>query len=546
MNMDAGFAIPQKEGAGALIISCALISGDLELAFRTRITKLMPEGPSECDITFLPCPDTRRQRELEARKEEGKFDTIDGYELDRASRNNHRPFVNVSVGSFSELFQTLANASKAGWGRIAVFDNLSKRQISGEGLRVGELRELSLVVFSREGKGPNTTSKVEEVPLQPNTQTQTQATIARRMPLSVALQVLTEKIEFHILSTRGDRHEPNVNGLSIFERGLYFHDPDGRLFEANSSKDSQLMQNERNLGDVLESRGRVPTEVSRKITQIALEDSPFQDLTEAPLKLNRGENPFFMLATDVRCAADEAFKELKEAIHDATADEEDGKYPLVLHRWKHSKPATRREVHTLFQKLLESNGTPYIFAVVLFDWDLWYKERRLLFVQWESSEITWVRKMLLGDVFREWRGINDGKTSGRGSLSNVDSISAHVEIMQDPRARFFDDPPPFLSMPRARKTMPPVFFLTSQLSQGDVARIKAEVAEESDTDDESFFPKDFCFVDWDKAEDGSLSDMWNVLQQCQQWSGGRNSCSQVAFIDRQSPRDLKVILVDHQ
>ena len=72
----------------------------------------------------------------------------------------------------------------------------------------------------------------------------------------------------------------------------------------------------------------------------------------------------------------------------------------------------------------------------------------------------------------------------------------------------------------------------------------------TDMDDDLGYPKDYCFVPWEREEDGTVEDLWALLEKTRKFHGpigrGNQLPTHMVFIDRDSPNDKQLVFAHHR
>ncbi|KAH8692382.1 hypothetical protein BGW36DRAFT_363374 [Talaromyces proteolyticus] len=86
----------------------------------------------------------------------------------------------------------------------------------------------------------------------------------------------------------------------------------------------------------------------------------------------------------------------------------------------------------------------------------------------------------------------------------------------------------------------PVFYLTNKLNSDQDKNIRQELITKNDIDEEFEVRKDCCYVPWERHQDGTPQDIWEIIWEVYQYDLHRSA---ICCIDQQSGEDNTVLLV---
>ena len=213
----------------------------------------------------------------------------------------------------------------------------------------------------------------------------------------------------------------------------------------------------------------------------------------------------------------------------------------VVHPWKGHKPATRCDVWRLFQRYYEMNTEPSYSLFLFVGWQGWSNiDIKIGLIQWYYDELPPARVLPIETAAKKWTQSVDG--NARVSTHCTSYNDPNLELIVDPRGRFFYDPPNFVRLYDDDRMVAPVFFLTNHLTQ-EQRRIIIEELENPGGHEITGTGKGYGFVEWDQETDGEEENIWRLLWQVATYRGdGRTHCA--LFIDRESPNEKKVIIAE--
>ena len=305
----------------------------------------------------------------------------------------------------------------------------------------------------------------------------------------------------------------------------------------------------------LESKPSLPAEMKQHIENFLAQDSPFTELTEAPAKLNQELErldiiSLIHLEPDQLKEAQKRIQETAEKANRVGNIKWSGE--VYIHQWKPHLPANRRDVMRLFNRYLDNNHRPY-YAMCTFMVNVpTSKEQNLVWAQWRGDNPTLLQHGSTLECLKRWANRFATYTNPfvleQLDVDDQSPDSTSTERLLDPLAALPSNVAPW--RPAVQKNedqrCPPVFYLTNKLSEEEHIAVLDELYTFGRRDEDE---KDYCFVTWEKEEDGGVEDMWALLKKVYDFRGrGRRRLSPAPaiFIDRDSPYDKQVVLADRR
>lgn len=359
--------------------------------------------------------------------------------------------------------------------------------------------------------------------------------LAKRMPVDTAVEnVRYRLIESCVHSAEVERRLESPQ--EHYDLGMLLYDPLKPLYDKGvlPSPNMNLGRVESAVDQVLSLDPLLPLEIAMKITDYAHEDVDVDKLTSAPTKfmLNEKRLDVHLLVPMEPGEVDSLEFAYNEKLRASGRDT-----TCVLYPWISPRPAKRQDIWRLFHRMYENSEshTTFLFA----GWPGWQKGVEVGLVQWDYGLPPPTRRVPIERAAEVWYAVHHkGPPYHSGRCRKCDDPS--FELMLDPRARFFYDPPPFVSLLKGG-IVAPAFFLTRHHTEQEVAGIKGEMYKEGDSD--SFEFKDYTFLEWQSDHDGTVENMWHLLWQCRRYRED-GSTSAAIFIDQQSASDHKVIVAE--
>lgn len=423
----------------------------------------------------------------------------------------------------AELFATASRAKAKGWPQFAVADSLTYRQISGN-VRLGENSEPSLIIV-----------QLPSVQTDQDHPTNQNNVLAKRFALQLAIYMLISQEHFSIVPCK----EPNVGRVEkeIFDSyGMSLLDPEKTLFEPNFASDGPRQRQLHAVYQVCARKPSLPLEVTDMILDLVDEETPLQELTDAPTLLQNNMDVLEVHALiplpDIDAATEALNTILRE--HEMTA---------VIYPWKGKVSATRREFSRLWDRIIHENRRPHYFAACFVGSPTAVQDNELIVTHWNYRNATFVRKIAIENVVPSWQKHFNSSYMKQGIYDFPREALKNVEILFHPDQHFYDDTPPWDDS--ASPGAATVFLLTKKPDKTTLDafkdRMNHDLGEYSSIEDYNGHP--YNYVDWEREEDGDEWDMLRIAIECENDQGGRNKCSYPLFVDQQSLGDGTIILL---
>jgi len=184
----------------------------------------------------------------------------------------------------------------------------------------------------------------------------------------------------------------------------------------------------------------------------------------------------------------------------------------------------------------------WVFTIFLFwfaGWPGWQKDSEIGMLQcyYECPQPT--RRVTIEKPVKAWQAFHGSPSYGSGLCGPYDDPA--FEVILDPHARFFHEPPPFLSLNSSTMAVP-VFFLTSHITEEESNVIKLGFYK-PEKFDEGLDYREFILVEWHSNEDGSVEDVWRLLWQCSSYRGD-DRINTAIFVDKQTALDNRAVVAN--
>ena len=454
-------------------------------------------------------------------------------------------FIGKHGDSEAIIYGAAVSAARLGWQRILVADGLSLRQTGGIP-HLGESQDISLVLvcmhFNEKGDAGKDDIRV----------------VAKRVDV---LGVQDLQADFRIWLV-----EPDTLGsaggrirLGQYERAALLHDPDQPLFSPD--KMSRIGRESLRL-PVTYSRPLLPAEVIYNVFSYV--DAVADELDKP--NLDPSSSLFYTLYQMSEYDLQETENSLRK-----TLSEHDDRYrtssKVRVVPWKRSYRATRREFMTLYEALRNAEAHEHIcekFPMFFLDRPFTGGATDCIgFAFQHGTGRIYLRRRPIAEMIKQLYASADRRPSQESpdfSIAGLttarlwiweNTIQSHydenIELLRHPEKPYHHVPIPWLPADPAI-TAAPVFFITKHLSVSEEFEIKRGLETErdifdfADEDDE----KKFCYVPWDREEDGTMEDIWSILVKCAlpRTGSDRDAVGQIIVVDKQSAQDGKVIMVD--
>ncbi len=420
------------------------------------------------------------------------------------------------------------------WNQIIVVDALSREQLSGE-VRPGRSPEVSVVLVQTsdllENYHHSLLGKENRV-------------LAKRMSVHEATRTIREPVpENYGLPLDHIGNSKRIFPQHYYESGVLLYDPEKQLYDksilSSLSEDTQL----RPIDQVLELKPTLPAEIAIKIRDDARSDIELEELTAAPAKFNVTKERLDIHALvpleegELKGLQERLNRILKEG---KSENEATKKVDCVIHAWNGHKPATRYDTWRLWQRFHERHTGPYHSIFFFIGWSGWDpNSHEIGMIQWNYHELSPTRRISIERAAETWVAYMGGSHGGSDVCRNYED--PEFELFSNPRARFYYDPPPFVSLNEGDLFTAPVFYLTKHLTPDEDDIIIEELMTEDEADSGLGKDKDYTYVEWDQNEDGGEADIWRLLWQVASYTG-QSTAYCALFIDKDSPIDNKVIV----
>lgn len=211
----------------------------------------------------------------------------------------------------------------------------------------------------------------------------------------------------------------------------------------------------------------------------------------------------------------------------------------IVHAWTAPLAANRRDTWRLCQRFFHANRcSPSVYSSFLFvGWLGWQKDTEIGVLQCSHDFPHSTRRMLIEKVVKCRQAFYNPPYSGSDRCGLYDDPA--FELILDPYARFFYDPPPFLI---SNVVEVPVFFLTKHVTEEENKFISTGLCGPGKHDAGLDYPE-IVFVKWRLNKDGSEEDIWRLLWHCSSYRGvGRIDTAM--FVDKQTASDNQIIMAD--
>ena len=404
---------------------------------------------------------------------------------------------------------------------------MTREQLTGD-VRPGRSRDVSVVyvqIDETKGHGLNGKSG-EELHV-----------TARRMHTLYAQKALTEQksLSFNISRKNQERRE---TPQEYYDAGILLYDPSKSVHDKSLPSDSPPDPTADTINQVFLLQPPLPPEVTLKIREFAQEELELEDMTAAPTKL-----PMDSKQRHVHSLVPMSVKEIKhlEDLYNEKLRASDSDVTCTIHPWTASRPANRRDLWRLCQRFFHANRHAYsLYSLFWFaGWPGWQKDTEIGMLQcfYECPQPT--RRVTIEQAVKAWQAFHGSPSYGSNPCGPYDDPA--FELILDPHARFFHDPPPFLSLNSSTMAVP-VFFLTSHITEEESDVIKLGFDKPEKIDERLGYPE-IIFVEWHSNEDGSVEDMWRLLWQCSSYRAD-GKINTALFVDKQTASDNRVVVAN--
>ncbi|PWY80735.1 hypothetical protein BO94DRAFT_148975 [Aspergillus sclerotioniger CBS 115572] len=432
--------------------------------------------------------------------------------------------------SQENIYAVAVLAYRAGWTSLVVADGLTKRQLHGT-LRVGENPQVSVVAVTIRPRSV-TTSAEDNVRV--NAQRTTVSDIS-----NAELTLQPRPLPAYV--------KPDC----YHDLGIVLHDPDRAplsLDNAASLGREEWLDSARH---VLATRTPLPAELVQQVMSYASSG------TESPIALpswvrnDEGRVMTIFLLFPTTAATRQT---IQSTLEGATKDwmEKHGHAissrttPYKLISWEHHRAMSRRQLMKLWYEYAPRRGPGGLADAFFFlgkpvdnaadiqigifhkVWDgqanVTHKPLHVILEHPYPSTWRW-----------EWE-----LPPAPGLLSLDREENEVTELFHAFDQPFYSNPPPWLPT-QSRLNYVAVFALT-KTTPNQTDAIQAELCTWR-VREQRFEEKVACFVPWDGEEDGTLDDIWRIVQELAIYHRGSPIFYPIFFVDRQSTADNTVLAV---
>lgn len=403
-------------------------------------------------------------------------------------------------------------------------DSLSREQLTGNA-RPGRDTEVSVVYVQIDrdtGDGLYGKSSEET------------HVMAKRMHILDARKALVEQkpLSSDLSSSIADQNE---SPEAYYDAGILLYDPSKSVYDKSYPSIDAPNPIANAIKQVFALQPPLPPEVILRISEFAQEECELKHMTAAPAKYPRAPRKLHVYSL-IRMSIKET-KHLEDLynkqLRDRSADE-----TCTIHQWTASRPANRRDLWRLHQCFFDANRCMDYPVFLFIGWPGWQKDTEIGVLRHHYEFPQPTRRMTIREAIMQWQPTYGLRYAPYyGSDGSYDDPA--FELILDPHARFFYDPPPFVSLSSNTVAMP-VFFLTRHITKKQTSTIKGRLCKTEEFEEGLNYPE-IAFVEWHSNIDGSKEDMWRLLWECcsyQGWGGAGTAM----FVDKQTVSDGKVIV----
>lgn len=404
-------------------------------------------------------------------------------------------------------------------------DNLSREQLTGD-VRPGRPTDVSVVYVQIDGtRGYGLYGKPgEEIHV-----------MAKRMHILDAQKALRKQKSVSFKIPRNNEERPETP-QEYYDAGILLYDPSKSVYDKSLPSNNKPNPTADAVNQVLSLHPPLPPEVTLKICELAQEERELEAMTTAPAVL-----PMARRNLHVHSLVPMSNKETKHLEDLCNKKIRDSGYPVIctIHPWIASNPANRRDMWRLYQRFFDANRH-WQYRVFLFvGWPGWQEDTEIGVLQNYNEYPQPTRRMTIEKAVKVWWAFYSPPFYGSDHCGPYDDPA--FELILDPHARFFYDPPPFVPLNRGIAAVP-VFFLTRHITKEETDVLRHDLYKPGKSDEGLDYPE-IKFVEWHSNIDGSEEDMWRLLWQCFSYRGhGRTSTA--VFVDKQTVSDDKIIVAE--
>ncbi len=359
--------------------------------------------------------------------------------------------------------------------------------------------------------------------------------MAKRMHILDAQKALTEQKSLSFNIPRNNEEETETP-QDYYDAGILLYDPSKSVYDKSLPSFNAPNPTADAIDQVFSLHPPLPPEVTLKIREFAQEECDLKHMTAAPAKYPTTPKKLHvhslirMSVEETKHYEDLCNEKIRECGTDATC---------TIHPWTASRPANRRDIWRLYQRFFDANRYMQHPVFLFVGWLGWQKDTEIGVLQCYCEYPQSTRRLTIEKALKVWRGSYGPPYYGSDHCGPYDDPA--FELILDPYARFFYDPPPFVSFISDIMAVP-VFFLTRHITEDDTNVIKTNMRKPRESNEGLNYPE-INFVNWHSNRDGSEEDVWRLLWQCSSYRGNGRTNTAV-FVDKQTVSDNKVIVAD--
>lgn len=430
----------------------------------------------------------------------------------------------MNLGSIGQIYNTATDSSSLGWKQLIIVDGLSREQLTGN-VRLGRSKEVSVVYVQIDGdSGHGLYSKPSEHI----------HVMAKRMHILDAQKALTEQKSLSSNLLRIDE-EHIETPQDYYDAGLLLYDPSKSVYDTSRPSVNAPNPTEDAITEVCSLHPPLPPEVTLKIRVFAQEELDLKHMTAAPAKFPTDSKKLHIYSLTPMSVEETQRLEnfYNKKLRDCGANE-----TCTIYAWIASRPANRRDLWRLYQSFFDANRHMQYPVFLFVGWPGWQKDTEIGVLQHYAESLQPARRMTIEAAVQMWGASYDLPYYGSHFEPYDDPA---FELILDPHARFFYDPPPYVSLISDIPAVP-VFFLTRHISEEQTNYIRTHMRKPRESNKSSDDPA-INFVEWQSDIDGSEEDVWRLLWQCCSYRGNGRTNTAI-FVDKQTVSDDKVIVAD--
>lgn len=445
------------------------------------------------------------------------------------------------VDSQTNLYAVAILAYRAGWTRLIVADDLTKRQLNGV-TSFGQGRLPTVVMISIDPTHASPTQCADQVRV-----------VAKR---TFGWENESAKLH-HMLETI--EPEEVVRPDEMYRKGMVLHDSDRRPFTPDTAS---LLAKENHSNATYGALSKLPSELARDILRRTGIDDTSESIELPPWIRNDDKHMnIFLFYNSTSEEIDNMQSTIQKAVHTLHKEGggEDGEEMQVkLIAWEYHRMESRRQLWNLwdaYQKLLPdflfAQAIYFLFEPVKYAKDTKDKDIQLGTCYHDMEfpmNISW---QPLGKLIKmqHIRGLDVDERLNTESYNTIHLDHESNEVVLSPNQPFYTNPPIWWPE-KGRLTWIPIFYLTNKLTDEQDKALRAEIHGRYECDND--VEKVCCFIPWKSGHkdepDGTVEDMWEMF-----WHALTNTFgalgdggSPIFCIDQQSGIDKTLIILDDQ